>query len=224
MRMIRRVGWLVLLTAALWATGVGQSIPESNQPTESQVMQLMTAMGVQHDIDSSLQSTQNTMKLAARNSYLSKHPNADAETLKKLNEVFDSTPLFNFEGLSESLIPAYQHNLSADDVQAGIDFYTSDAGKRMLQKLPTIIKQANENGGQLVQHKLETYAEELQHKLEAFEADPNKPNVPEKPKSDDAKPKAADAKPVTADDKAKPAATQPVPADGKPQADGSNSK
>ncbi len=100
-------------------------------------------------------------KSAARDSFQKKNPDADAATLKKLDEVFDSTPLFSFEAISESLIPAYQKNLSAADVQAGIDFYSSEAGKRLLEKLPAIMREANESGGQLVQQKLAAYSEEL---------------------------------------------------------------
>lgn len=217
--MIRRVGWLVLLTAAMWGVGLGEeSTPASTQPTGTQVLQLMSAMGVQQEIDSALQSTQNTMKQSARIAFLKKHPDADAETLKKLDEVFDSTQLFNFEAVSESLIPAYQRNLTAADVQAGIDFYTSEAGKRLLAKLPKVIHEANEGGGQLVQQKLEAYSEELQRKLEAFEAELNKPKVPEKstavdkPKTAaDDKPKTDDTKAVTADD------TKTAPSDDQPK-------
>ena len=87
-------------------------------------------------------------------SFEKKNPDADAATLKKLDEIFDSTPLFSFDDIPEAVIPAYQKNLSAADVQAGIDFYTSDAGKRLLEKLPVIMREANESGGQLVQQKL----------------------------------------------------------------------
>ena len=41
----------------------------------------------------------------------------------------------------------------------------SDAGKRLLEKVPVIIREANESGGQLVQQKLEAYSEELERKL-----------------------------------------------------------
>ncbi len=135
---MRRVGWLVLLTVAMLGAGVGQqAAKESTEPTRAQVLQLMSAMGVQQNIDSSLQTAQNKLKTAARASFLKQHPEADAATMKKLDEVFDSAPIFSFEALSESLIPAYQKNLSAADVQAGIDFYSSEAGKRLLEKLPT---------------------------------------------------------------------------------------
>ena len=200
--MIRRVGGLVLMTAALWGMAHGQQATlESTPPSRAQVLQLMSAMGVQQSIDSSLQKAQRQLKLAARNAFLKKNPEADAATLKKLDEVFDSTQLFSFEAVSEALIPAYEKNLSAADVQAGIDFYSSEAGKRILEKLPAIIQQANESGGQLVQQKLAAYSEELEHKLKAFQAELDAQKPPEKPMPADDKaktynPKSMDSMPT----------------------------
>lgn len=197
--MIRRVGALVLLMAAMWGVGVGQEVTlESTPPSRAQVLKLMSAMGVQQSIDSSLQSTQKKLRLAARNSFLKKNPDADAATLKKLDEVFDSTQLFSFEAISEALIPAYQKNLSASDVQAGIDFYSSEAGKRMLEKLPAIIHEANESGGKLVQQKLAAYSEELERKLVAFQTEADKQKTPASDKA-----KGADDKSRTTDEKSK---------------------
>ncbi len=197
--MIRRMGILVLLAAAMCGVGMGQQVTlDSTPPSRAQVLKLISAMGVQQGIDHSLQDTQKKMKQAARNSFLKKNPDADAATLKKLDEVFDSTPLFDFESISESLIPAYQKNLSAADVQAGIDFYSSDAGKRLLEKLPAIIHEANESGGQLVQKKLAEYSEDLERKLQAFETEQDKQKTPA---ADTAT--GADEKSKTTDEKSK---------------------
>jgi len=199
--MIRRVVGLLLLTAAMWGVGLAQAVMERTPPTRAQVLQLMSAMGIQQSIDSTLENAQNKLKTAAHDSYLKKHPDADAATLKKLDMVFDSTPLFSFESVSEALIPAYQKNLDAADVQAAIDFYSSDAGKRLLEKMPAVLSQANESGGKLVQQKLVAYSEELQRKLEAFWAEQNKTNPPEKPKSGDDKANTNTTKPTDATSK-----------------------
>jgi hypothetical protein len=152
-------------------------------PSRAQVLKLMSAMGVQQSVDESLRVTQQKVKAAARASFEKKDPGADAATLKKLDEVFDSTPLFTFEDVAEAIIPVYQKNLSAGDVQAGIDFYSSEAGKRLLEKVPEIIREANEQGGQLVQKKLQAYSEELARKLEAFESEANPAKLPDAPQS-----------------------------------------
>jgi hypothetical protein len=176
---IRRLGVLALLFAVLCGTALAQTVAlDTTPPSRAQVLKLMSAMGVQQSVDASLRTTQDKVKAAARASFQKKKPDADAATLKKLDDVFDSTPLFTFEDISEAIIPAYQKNLSAGDVQAGIDFYSSDAGKRLLEKIPVILREANEQGGQLVQQKLKTYSEELERKLDAFEteANPQKPS------------------------------------------------
>jgi hypothetical protein len=188
--MVRRIGSVTLLFAMMCGAGWAQTVAlDSTPPSRAQVLKLMSAMGVQQSIDASLRSTQQKVKLAARNSFQKKNPNADAATMKKLDAVFDSTPLFTFEAISETLIPVYQKNLSASDVQAGIDFYSSEAGKRLLEKVPVIIRESNESGGQLVQQKLKAYSEQLEGKLEAFQAEvaKGKPPVPEKSNTADDK-------------------------------------
>lgn len=206
--MISRLGVRVLLFAALWTTmlstmsgsafaqaaapgtaqgatqGAAQPVaPESTPPSREQVLKLMSAMDVQQSVDASLRATQENVKEAARASFKKKNPDADAATLKKLDEVFDGTPLFTFVDIAEAIVPAYQKNLSAGDVQAGIEFYGSEAGKRLLEKIPAILREANESGGKLVQAKLEGYSEELERKLEAFQSQLNPPKPPEAPQS-----------------------------------------
>jgi uncharacterized protein len=181
---IGRLGVLVWLGCVLCGAALAQTVTlDTTPPSRAQVLQLMSAMGVQQSVDASLRSTQEKVKAAARAAFEKKDPNADAATLKKLDEVFDSTPLFTFEDISEAIIPVYQKNLSAGDVQAGIDFYSSEAGKRLLEKVPVILRQANEQGGQLVQKKLQAYSEELERKLQAFESEVNSQKPPETPHS-----------------------------------------
>ncbi|MGC2209477.1 MAG: DUF2059 domain-containing protein [Candidatus Korobacteraceae bacterium] len=182
------MGVLAWLGCVLCGAALAQTVTlDTTPPSRAQVLQLMRAMGVQQSVDESLRSTQAKIKAAARAAFEKKDPNADAATLKKLGEVFDSTPLFTFEDISEAIIPVYQKNLSAGDVQAGIDFYNSEAGKRLLEKVPVILREANEQGGQLVQTKLQAYSEELERKLGAFESEVNSQKPPETPQ-----PKAAD--------------------------------
>lgn len=197
--MIRRMGVLVLLFTMMCGAGLAQAVAlDATPPSRAQVLKLMSAMSVQQNVDTSLRSTQDKIKLAARTSFLKKNPGASEATLKKLDGIFDTTKIFSFEDISETLIPVYQKNLSASDVQAGIDFYDSDAGKRLLEKIPVIIRESNESGGQLVQQKLRAYSEELERKLEAFQAEVDK----EKPATAD-KSKAADDKSKTTDEKSK---------------------
>jgi uncharacterized protein len=168
-------------------------------PSREQVLKLMSAMGIQQSVDQSLHQAQIQVKDAARESFLKQNPqSSDAATVKKLDEIFDSIPFFKFEDLAEVVIPIYQKNLTAADVQAGIDFYTSAAGKRLLEKVPIILHEANETGGKLVQEKMEAYANEIERKLTEFQAKLPKPAQP----SDSGAEKKPDEK-RKADEKAK---------------------
>ena len=196
--MIRRLAVLVLLFTTMCGMALAQAVTlDSTPPSRAQVLKLMSAMGIQQSVDASLKNMQSKIRVAARASFQKKYPDADDATLKKLDEVFDGTELFGFEALSEPLVAAYQKNLSASDVQAGIDFYGSDAGQRLLEKVPMIIREASESGGPLVQKKLAAYSEELERKLANFQAEMDQ----QKPAAD--KPNAADSNSKTTNGKSK---------------------
>jgi hypothetical protein len=174
--MLGRMSAPALLFAVLTCTVMGGAAAaqvaalDSTPPSRAQVLQLMSAMGVQQSVDASLRAAEDKLKASARASFEKKNPGADAAALKKLDAVFDSTPLFSFDDIAEAIIPVYQKNLSAGDVQAGIDFYSSEPGKRLLEKVSVIIRERKESGGPLVQQKLKAYSEELERKLEAFQS------------------------------------------------------
>jgi hypothetical protein len=175
-----RWGAWIVLCAVMSGAAMAQAPKASGStpPSREQVLKLMSAMGVQQSVDESLHQAQSKLKDAARESFLKQYPNADAATLKKLDAVVDDTPFFKFEDIAEVVIPVYQRNLSADDVQAGIDFYSSEHGKRLLEKVPVILREANEEGGKVVQSKMEAYGDTLERNLEAFRAQVQKTPPP----------------------------------------------
>ncbi|MDR3763014.1 MAG: DUF2059 domain-containing protein [Acidobacteriota bacterium] len=174
--MIRRLGVrlsvLLLLAALSSGSALAQAVAmDPTPPSRAQVLALLTAMGIRQNVENSLHKAQLNIRTSAHNALKKKRPDATEADLKKLDAVFDTTPLFGFEDISEILIDVYQKNLSAADVQAGIDFYNSEAGQRLVGKLPTIIREANDSSQELVQKKLSNYADSLQRKLEAFEVE-----------------------------------------------------
>lgn len=184
--MIRRCGVLLSVFVLLVTLPVGNAVAQTvamdpTPPSRAQVLALLTAMGIRQNVESSLHKAQENVKSSARAALKKKHPEATAEDVKKLDAVFDSTPLFGFEEISETLIGVYQKNLSAADVQAGIDFYTSEAGQRLVGKLPTIIHEANESSQETVRQKLELFADTIQRKLTAFETEYEKQHPLNKP-------------------------------------------
>ena len=189
--MVRRLAALVVLFTSMCAVGVAQQgiALDPMPPSRAQVLALLTAMGIRQNVENSLKTAQNRVKASAHAAYKKSHPDADEASLKKLDAVFDTTPLFGFEEISETVVAVYQKNLSAADVQAGIDFYTSESGKRLVEKLPVIVHDANESSKERVQQKLEVYSAEITRKLEAFqqEMEQQKPGGNSSPKDQKSK-------------------------------------
>ncbi|PSH05485.1 MAG: hypothetical protein CXZ00_02005 [Acidobacteria bacterium] len=197
--MIRRMGVLVLLCTMTGGLGIAQQgAPDSTRPSREQVLKLMSVMGVRQNVNATLKNMQDQVKVSARTTFQINHPEVDLTTLKKLDAVFDSVKLFGFDEIEDTLIPVYQKHLSSADVQAGIDFYSSAAGKRLMEKMPLVVRESNESGGKLVQEKLKAYNEELARKGKALEAELEKQKPPKAEK-----PKAEDNKSGNTDDKSK---------------------
>jgi len=155
---------------ALSGAATAQAV--SDQPSREQVLKLMSAMGVQQSVEEALHRSQDSIKDAARETFMKNTPGTiDEATQKKMNEILDSEPFFKFDDLIDVVIPIYQKNLSAADVQAGIEFYSSPPGKRLMEKVPDILREANEAGGKIAQQKMEKYAEQLDRKLQVLQAE-----------------------------------------------------
>ncbi len=182
--MVRRIGVLVLLVTLASGAALAQAVAmDPTPPSRAQVLALLTAMGIRENVENSLHKAQASVKASANAALKKKHPEATEADIKKLDAVFDSTPLFGFEDISEILIEVYRKNLSAADVQAGIDFYNSEAGQRLIGKLPAIIHEANDSSQQAVQQKLANYADSIQRKLTAYEVEYEKEHPADKAKT-----------------------------------------
>jgi hypothetical protein len=188
-KILHRFVFFFLLAAALGSAARAQVALDPSPPSRAQVLQLMAAMGVQQRVDASLKNAQQKVREAARTAFHKNYPDAAPALLKKIDAVFDSTPVFNFDEISEPLIAAYEKNLSAVDVQAGIDFYTSEAGRHLLDKLPAIQRETNSSGGALISQKLAAYTEEIERKLAEVreEAERQQPKPADASKNDASK-------------------------------------
>jgi hypothetical protein len=171
--MTSRLGTFLLAVAlCLGMSGVATAQAAGNQPSREQVLKLMSVMGVQQSVEEALHRSQTSIKDTARDTFLKNTPGTlDDAAKKKMEEILDNEPFFKFEDMVDVVIPIYQTNLSAADVQAGIEFYSSPSGKRLLEKIPDILREANESAGKIAQQKMEKYAEMLDRKLQVLQAE-----------------------------------------------------
>ena len=170
--MIRRLGVLVLADGGAVGRGTGAAgHAGSTPPSRAQVLKLMSAMGVQQSVDSSLQSAQNQLKLAARNAFLKKNPEADAATLKKLDEVFDSTQLFSFEDSFRGADSGVPEESERRGRAGGNRFLLLRGWKTAAGKVAGDHSRGQRERRTTGAEKLEAYSEELERKLKAFQAE-----------------------------------------------------
>ncbi len=68
----------------------------------------------------------------------------------------------DFDGLTKAVIPAYDKNLSGDEIKEMIKFYESPTGKKMIQVMPQIMQESYP----IVMQWSNDLAEKVQKKLE----------------------------------------------------------
>jgi hypothetical protein len=103
-------------------------------------------------------------------------------TIQKLDASFDGAPAITFEDVAKPAIDLIQNKLSAREVQAGIDFYSSEAGKHLSAQMPAILLQARPSSEKMLSQKLKQYTEELNRRLKDFQGQYRQPE-PARPKS-----------------------------------------
>src|SRR5689334_6306275 len=110
-----------LLSAVLCVSMSGAATAQaaSDQPSREQVLKLMMVMGVQPSVEESLHRSQNSIEDTARDTFLKNTPGADDATKKKMEDILAAEPFFKFDDLVDTVVPIYQKNLTATDVQAG---------------------------------------------------------------------------------------------------------
>ena len=165
---------IFLLSVVLCTTLSGAATAQAagDQPTREQVLKLMSVMGVQQSVEEALQRSKTSIKDTARDTFLKNTPGTlDDATKKKMEDILEAEPFFKFDDLADVVVPIYQKNLTGTDVKAGIDFYSSPSGKRLIEKVPEILRQANEAAGAVAQQKMEKYAEQLDRKLQVLQAE-----------------------------------------------------
>jgi len=95
-----------------------------------------------------------------------------------LTAALAATPRVTYEDVSDGVVAATQRHLSAADVEAAIAFYSTEAGERLRQHLPAILREANIHSTQIVKQKLQAYSDALNRTLMNFqnEMDQRKPH------------------------------------------------
>jgi hypothetical protein len=176
----RVVALLLALVSLCGVLAAQDGVAEAVPPTREQVQKLLQIVGIEHHLDTMLEQRQSKVREGARGCFRDMNPGADDATLKRLDAAFANTPLITSADFSDGLITELQRRLSAAEVQAGIDFYGSEAGRSLTQKMPVILQNLRVSIGPVVEKKLQAYTNALNRTLMDFQNEMNqrKPQPP----------------------------------------------
>jgi len=175
--MLSRLGMTICLIASMIGTSLAQGA-SAPPPSREQAMKLLTILGVEQHLDAKLKQRQSQVLQGARGCFKDMNPAADEATLTRLDAAFAATPTITSADFFDELVADIQQNLSAAEVQAGIDFYGSDEGKGLMQKMPAMMQSMRQSVGQSVEQKLQVYTNAVNRTLMDFQGEMNRSNPP----------------------------------------------
>jgi len=168
------------------ATGM---VPKEQQATKEDVTALMQALHSRQQSEAMLTAMSTQFNRSIHDNFLQEHPNASPAVLKKLDETMDPVwKMINVDELLTAAVPIYQKYLSHDDVIALISFYSSPAGQHFLDRMPMLMKEASEMGGNIMRGRMADIQKAAADKMAEFDkylkAHPEELGAPAQAKTD----------------------------------------
>ncbi len=139
---MKRFLMCLILSLSFAASGFAQQPVASAAATRQQVEKLFQVMHVREMVRKQMQALLGPMHQMIHQQFLKNQGKcklpADFEAImdKRMDKMFTGMP---WDQMIQTMIPAYQKNLSGRDVDAAVSFYGSPAGQEFLRKLPVIM-------------------------------------------------------------------------------------
>ena len=129
--------------------------------TKEDVQQLLALMQTRKQIDSMMitfrQQNQAMTKTMVEKITPKLTEQQKADILRHSEESFQKMmSTMPFDEMINAMIPAYQHQITHNDMQELIKFYSSPAGQRFIEKMPTLMAEAMQSAQPVMQKWLET--------------------------------------------------------------------
>ncbi len=167
MKRIAIVTLLFVFCVPVWA----QQLP-ADAPSREEVLKLVEVTRVRSQLDMFMSGMIAQMKASMRQSFTAKVPNATEKQLKVLDTVADEMgQQLSTDELVAELIPIYQRAYSHDDINAIVGFYSSPAGKKLLDKTPQVMQEAIKVGSSYAERKLAPYESTLEARVKKMMAE-----------------------------------------------------
>ena len=191
------------------ALSASETVPPDQQATGEQLDKLFEVMRLRQQLQATMKAIPAMIQQqlhAQMDEMYAKLPGGGKPTpdqQAKLEEIMNkyiqrAATLYSPDDMMGDITAGYQRHMSKSDVDAYIAFYSSPAGQRLIHKVNSIISEANKASQELVQEKLQNYADTLTRKLLAFDQEnPSQPSTgaPSAPSGGD-RPAGGEARPA----------------------------
>jgi hypothetical protein len=169
---MRRFVFAVLVLALSAPLSFAQS---ADTPSRDEVLKLMDVLGSRKQMKSAMDGMGDVMSRGMLDEMRKKAPNATPEQEKMMSEFIagirqDILSVMNQDEMLELIIPVYQKHLTRQEVKMVTDFYSSPAGQAFVQKMPIVLNEAMQVGGDYGRSRQGELNKLLQTRLAEFEA------------------------------------------------------
>ncbi|HEU5403952.1 MAG TPA: DUF2059 domain-containing protein [Terriglobales bacterium] len=171
---MRRIAIILLLVAFLAPVCVAQS---ADSPSREQVLKLMEVLSVRRQVGVALDGMFHQFSISMAAEMKKMAPNATPEQQKLMDELAsgaqqDMRSVMKEDEMIELIVPIYQKYLTKQEVEMITNFYSTPEGQAFLQKMPMVMKDAMQVGGdygrskqpelqQLIEKRLADFKEKL---------------------------------------------------------------
>jgi len=149
---MKKLGLSILLFCmlAMPYASVAQQADNSEVPDRADVVKFLDLMHARAQMIQTLTEMTKQMKLGAEDGFKQKVPDATAEQLAKVDEIFDRLfAALPVDEMMDAVVPIYQKHLTKSDLTAITAFYSSPVGQKVLKELPAIMSESMQAGGDI---------------------------------------------------------------------------
>jgi hypothetical protein len=169
---MRRFAFALFVLALLAPLSVAQT-PDT--PSREEVLKLMDILGSRKQMKAAMDGMGDVMSRGMLDEMKKKVPNATPEQEKMMTEFVagirqDVLSVMNQDDLLELIIPIYQKHLTKQEVKMVTEFYSSPAGQAFVQKMPLVLSEAMQLGGDYGRSRQGELNKLLETRLAEFDA------------------------------------------------------
>jgi hypothetical protein len=160
----------LLIALALIPQAVAQTAKPATGAPREKVLQLMEVMRIRQQLDSMVTGMREVARNSATERFKKRIPDATAEDLAFIASLIDDMfrQTLQLDDVVERFVPIYQKHLTVEEIDASIAFYSSPAGKSLLEKAPAMMQEGIAVGSALARERLDAAEDQLEARIREY--------------------------------------------------------